>query len=204
MMQQWFLVMMTLLVLFSAVACAPAEEPPLPTLAGQQESLPLEETPIEEPAASTEADPTNTPRPSGRPTLPPTWTPQPSPTMTNTPEPVFPSPTPFIPAAGVPDACSNFVADIAGSTIEFRLGTPPTAAWTSIEGAELYRLTLAEANGRVIRDDIYLTDTQYQFDGSLFEEGRFYGWSVYPINANGDQMCFQAGLELIPFVPIGE
>jgi len=149
---------------------------------------------------------TNTPEPTptetqAPPTVPPTWTP----TFTNTPEPTatefIPTTTPLDASGGLPEACNTFAVDGVNTQVEFPIGASPIVAWTSVEGAELYRVTVSDQFGRIIKDDIYITETQYQLTPDLFELGTIYGWSVIPLDAIGDQMCFPRGLELIPFQP---
>lgn len=193
-----FLSLLLLVLLISA--CTPAEG--LPT----QMALPDDEPAIEEqPTEVIIETETPTPRPTvrARPTLPPTWTPTPAELPSSTPEPVIPVFTPFEPQNTLPSACDMFRVDFENSDSNFPIGNSPRAAWTLIEGAELYRVTIGDDLGRILRDDIYVAENSYVFDASLFELGRFYAWSVYPINAAGDQMCFQSGFDLVPFQPLG-
>jgi hypothetical protein len=85
--------------------------------------------------------------------------------------------------------------------VQFNVGRAPRVTWTAVEGAELYRLILSGPGGVIINDQIYLRETSYTFDASLFTAGQLYGWEVYPINSAGIQMCFAVGLELLPVQP---
>lgn len=185
------------------VACTPQDEP-LPTLVP---TIPLDEPtatleePTEEPAI--EEAPTQAP-PAGRATLPPTWTPLPQPTDIPTPTPLIPTITPFIPPDNIlPAACDAFDIDYDNTDIEFREGVSPRVSWFPVQGAIRYRVIVANASGLVIRDDIYLAETTYQFSADLFQFGQFYGWTVYPINTANDQMCNFVGAQLIPIRPLG-
>lgn len=131
--------------------------------------------------------------------LPPTWTFTPEPS--NTPEPtiVIPTQTPFVPAAEIPAACNTFDIVFAESTQTFQIGTSPKATWTPVTGAVRYRVEVADVNGRVVKDDIFVAETTYTFDPTLFStDSTIYTWSVYPINQAGDQMCFEVGGEMTP------
>lgn len=196
-----------LMVAFVCLLSACAQEAPLPTLAATT----VPETPTDNQTAGDNAQPTAVTEPTAtatqvtirRPTLPPTWTPVLRPTETPLPTQSIPTATPFVPRSTLPEACSTFAIDFENSTREFPVGMSPRAAWTPVEGAQAYRVRLLRTDGFVIRDDIYIEETSYVFDGRLFEEGQRYGWSVYPINSAGDQMCFERGQELVPYVPIG-
>lgn len=149
---------------------------------------------------------TNTPEPTptetqAPPTLPPTWTPTFTETVVPTETEVFPTATPLDASGGLPEACNTFAVDGVNTQVEFEIGASPIVAWTPVEGAELYRVTLSDQFGRILKDDIYIAETQYQFSPDFFELNTVYGWSVIPLDAVGDQMCFPRGLELIPFRP---
>jgi hypothetical protein len=137
-----------------------------------------------------------------RPTLPPTFTPTDRPTITPTNTPVVASSTPFSSAATPDLACANFLTIFEQSDVEFDEGTAPRATWTAMPNAELYRVSLADNSGRILRDDIYIAETTFTFASELFKAGTSYAWAVYPINARGDQMCFQIGLEMLPRTPL--
>jgi|GEM_PF-645595 len=177
---------------------------------GQEEALPTEvEFPtdvlptVDEVEAQVEEEPTETPTPVVNPTLPPTWTftPEPSetpiPTATEILETSTPLPTPKTLSA----ACNTFGADPERSTRQFVVGEAPVAAWTDVEGAELYRVFLSSFSQTLIRDDIYTDQTSFTFDPNSFELGEIYVWAVWPLDSIGDQMCFERGGELIPQRP---
>lgn len=133
-----------------------------------------------------------------RPTLPPTYTP----TFTITPSPaptdITPTATIFNPSAQLPDACENFAVVSDSSDIEFKLGTDAQIAWTAIEGATQYSITLEDDVQRVLLNNVFIAETTYTLPADLFEEGKFYGWKVYPLDVNLVQMCTHIGAELIP------
>ncbi len=126
------------LLLIAAACQAPASAPP--TLVPELTITPAPDT--------------ATDLPLQRPTLPPTWTPISLPTEIVTSSPVWPTATLFLPRSTVPATCDSFMADMQRSQIEFELGQSPSAAWTQVEGAVQYRLILASASGRIVRDDI--------------------------------------------------
>lgn len=179
-----------LMILILILAACQQEAQVLPTL--------IPSPTVPEPTATPEATatPTNAP-----PTLPPTWTPTPTETYTPSPTDVIATSTPLdVPEQGLPPACETFAVNGGITQVQFPLGASPLVAWNPVDGAELYRVTLSDASGRILKDDIYIAETQYSFAPELFERDQVYGWTVIPLDAIGDQMCFPRGLELIPFV----
>lgn len=172
---------------------------------GQEEALPTAVAfPTEiPPTATEEIIETATSTPVANPTLPPTWTftpdvtETPMPTDTEVPFTVTPLPAPDTVSA----ACDLFAADPELSTREFIIGEAPVAAWTSIEGAALYRVFLTSFSQEVIFDNLYIEETSYTFDPTIFELGENYVWAVWPLDSIGVQMCFERGLELLPKRP---
>lgn len=208
-------VVLVVILLFTA-ACTSNDGDTLPTSAALPTDDPATEVPVTEVPVEEEATPTAevllATAESLRPTLPPTFTPtvegdsqqvdetddasapQPSdPTSTPSSETSNPPPA----TSGERPACVDFAVDLQESTSTFALGTQPVAAWTAIDGAESYFLELSNQSGFVILTDIYIAETTYTFDADLFEDAQAYGWSVYPLDANGDQMCFTRGSEMV-------
>jgi hypothetical protein len=188
-----------LIVLLGALAACNAQPTPvLPTLI---------------PTSTNPPDPTDTEVPTQGPTrevatfsLPPTWTPTVIPTET----PIPATPTQQIVATMVPvtplDVCSNFAVDFSNSTTSFPANTEPVVAWTAIQGASLYRVTLFAPDNLgnlVALFDGYTDQTSYTFTQALytFEVGTQYGWEVYPVDNQNQQMCTSRGGELAPFTP---
>ena len=175
---------------FLVGACSQAEA--LPTAV----SFPTEVPPTETP----DITPTFTSTPAPVSTLPPTWTftPEvtdtPIPTNTEVPATVTPLPAPET----VESVCDTFQADPGLSTRQFIIGESPVAAWTPVEGAVLYRVFLSNFSLQTIKDDIYTDHTSWTFDPNSFELGENYVWAVWPLDAIGDQMCFERGGELLP------
>lgn len=187
---------------FALAVCAVAflaacnNTPPLPTLAPTIASTaqPL----VAATTVPTEAvTATNTRGPRE---LPPTWTPTPPPSITPSPTEVIPTQTPFnVPNAGLPPECTGFDIIFAESTQTFQIGTAPTVTWKPVSGAVRYRVALNDINTRIVKDNIFIAETTYTFDPSLFStNSQLYTWSVYPINQAGDQMCFDVGGEMTP------
>lgn len=188
---------MAVLVLVSACNTT-TDESALPTLLVTQQQINTT-APSSEPTSSPTQGPTATLR--VRPTLPPTWTLTPTLSPTPTATLVVPTRTPVVIQNTLPPACSTFDAVFAESDVQFNVGQSPRVTWTAVEGAELYRLILSGPGGVIINDQIYLRETTYTFEASLFTAGQLYGWEVYPINPAGIQMCFAVGLELLPIQP---
>lgn len=178
-------------------ACSPSTNQTLPTLfptPGQDSQT--AETPVQATAEATQP-------PGARATLPPTWTPAPDSggsadngASTPTPESLNPPgepPTEFATLV----VCGTFVADRGQSTSTFITGNAPQVFWTKVETAFRYRLRLLDDTGTEIFVDFPL-DTTYTFQADLFEQGKVYGWSVYPEDSLGQQMCGERGAELFP------
>lgn len=157
------------------------------------------------PTATTGEAATQPPPPTAlpRPTLPPTWTPAPE--VTNTPPPtpdlanggaVLPQETPVI-APTLPEACNSFGPDPNRTVRTYKSGQDTTVYWVPVEGAEYYSVSLTDENDEIIFTD-YTADTSYTFSADLIEDGKLYGWQVYPINPLGQQMCLTRGAELFP------
>jgi len=194
------LFIVTLLVL-TVAACAPDNA--LPTAVELPTNIP-DITPTQEIGAEAAPAESPTPRPTRvRPTLPPPFTATPTPTETPTPTPDGPAATPVAPAAAEPlPVCDSFAVDFSESSLQFPIETQPRAAWTPVEGATSYWVRLSDDTGRLLRDDIFIAETFYDFDEDLFELGRVYAWTVAPRDAAGIQMCFAVGSEFQPFQPL--
>lgn len=186
--------MLFLSMVFLVSACGQSED--LPTAIVLPTSPPTDE--VEE--VQSVEEPTATATPIVAPTLPPTWTftPDYSPTPLPTNTEIPPTETPLPAPDTVSPACDDFAADATLSTREFVIGEAPTAAWTSVEGAVLYRVFLYTFSSKVMRDDIYTDQTSWTFNPDEFELGENYIWAVWPLDAIGDQMCFERGLEMLP------
>ena len=194
-------ILQLIVIMLLVSACGGGEDEPLPTAI----QLPTDVSPTVEEVDGQTAEETPTVEPTrvSNPTLPPTWTftPEPSETPIPTATEVVDTPTPFPTPRTVSIACDTFAADLEVSTREFIPGEAPVAAWTPVEGAELYRVFLSTRTNKMIRNDIYTAETSFTFDPNSFEFGEFYLWAVWPLDAIGDQMCFERGGELIPLRP---
>ncbi len=178
------------IILVLAAGCQ-SQDAPLPTL--MPTALP------ELPTATAVVEPTvPTTPPIERPTLPPTWTPSPDPSIIT----ATPTPDTGLMATEIPrslptlEVCAPFRVDRSRYSATFTLGSAPQVAWTPVETAQSYRVTLIDEFGRELFTD-YTLDTVYIFRADLFERGKRYGWEVYPIDVIGQQMCLQRGDELI-------
>lgn len=181
------IILITILIVLAG--CAP-EETSLPTLipASNQDAATQEVT--------TEAA-TPTPLPRERPTLPPTWTPVPSPT--EIPLEVQQAETQAQETLSAPPTllavCDGFGEDRERNVRSLTLGESVQVAWTPVQGAVQYSITLVDQTAEALFTD-YTAETGYTFRAELFEARAMYGWEVYPIDALGQQMCLSRGAEL--------
>lgn len=171
-------------------ACGGSEEEPLPTLA------PVEPTPTQEEIVEEAATPLPTATAFVRATLPPTWTPTPSPTPTSAADGggtgSRETATPFVPATLNP-ACGTFGPDRAEMDTEFAVGDSPRIAWTGVDGAALYRVTITNETGFVVFDGLVEDATFLDVNPDVFAQVGPYGWDVIPLDPFGIQMCFGRG-----------
>lgn len=178
--------------LFALFGCGQQPAAPLPTL------MP---TALPDAVETSTGVPTEPPTsaPLVRATLPPTWTPSPAPTQ------AVPTEIPLIEdtAASVPAekptlvACGPFREDRTRYNTTFTFGTNPVVAWVAASDAPSYRVNLIDELGEELFAD-YTADITFTFGADLFERGKRYGWSVYPMDALGQQMCISVGGELFP------
>lgn len=194
-------ILQLIVIILLVSACGGGNDEPLPTAV----EFPTDVSPTVEDveAQADEVTPTEEPTRVSNPTLPPTWTytPEPSETPIPTATEIVDTATPYPTPRTVSVACDTFSADPERATREFFPGEAPVAAWTAVDGAELYRVFLSTRTNRVIRNDIYTAETSFTFDPNSFEFGEFYLWAVWPLDSIGDQMCFERGGELIPLRP---
>lgn len=186
-----------LIVCVLIAACDSGAQPQaLPTLVPDSLATPTD-------APTTESI-TETAQPSAtlfvRRTLPPTWTPVDTDTPEPTSTPRIDTPAPTV-LNEVPSECNNFTVDTVNSQTTFALGAAPKISWTPVSGAVRYWIIVSDTIGNVLRNDIYVAETSYNLPPELFELGKFYGWTVAPIDSVGQQMCYEVGAELIPFQP---
>ncbi|MEO8608983.1 MAG: hypothetical protein ABI690_13930 [Chloroflexota bacterium] len=148
------------------------------------------------PATATQpATAASTEPPLVRSTLPPTWTVSPVPTDV---------PTATIDAAAQAQlvkptlaVCGGFAADREHSMNTFTAGSPVQVFWTAVDTAARYRIALHDDNGTELFVD-YALEPNYTFSADLFQRGKRYSWSVWPEDANNQQMCFDRGDEILP------
>jgi hypothetical protein len=190
------LVMIALLL----AACGTQSSETLPTLMPTPGGAVATDTPMQ----ATEPP---TPEPLIRPTLPPTWTPESGVGGgdQSSSDSGLPTPTPESlnqPPQGATDiptlvVCGTFVADRNRSTSTFTTGAQPQIFWSNVETAFRYRIRLLDSTGAQLFEDFSL-EPSYTFPANLFEKGKVYGWSVYPEDSLGQQMCSERGAELLP------
>lgn len=179
------------LSLFVLVGCGQQTAAPLPTL------MPTA-LPVDAPTATVIPTQPPTSAPIVRVTLPPTWTPSPAPVEQ------LPTETPIVNQdVSIPtekptlEACGPFREDRSRYNPQFRAGSDVTVAWVPATGASSYRVNVIDETGEEFFAD-YTADSSYVFKADLFARGKRYGWSVYPMDSLGQQMCISVGGELFP------
>jgi hypothetical protein len=194
-MRKQSLFVVALIVLITAAACDSQIQPTAPPPSPTEEVTPA---------------PSATPLELRRPTLPPTWTPSPDPNgaqvqattdtqsanvQTTAVQQVTQVPA-FIPATPL-EVCATLGEDRERNKRTFVIGESPQVFWIPVQGAASYSISLIDETGTVIHTD-YTTEPTFTFDSTLFQQGKLYGWEVYPIDAIGQQMCLGRGAELFP------
>lgn len=134
--------------------------------------------------------PTRTPLPDVRPTLPPTWTP--TPTATALPPTETPTPIPIVQIIDPDPACDSFGPNVTESDEAFTLGESPRIAWREIAGAQVYRVRIVDEELTQIYSSL-VRGGAFNVPPEIFLTRSRYGWSVEPINNNGEQMCQAIG-----------
>lgn len=196
MQKRWLFILMILLG--ALAACNAQPTPVLPTLI---------------PTSTDAPEPSATVPPTEGPTqlvatfeLPPTWTPTTEASATS----IAASPTRQDAATAVQitplNVCSSFAVDFDRSVTTFASNTEPVVAWTVVQGAQIYRVTLFGPDnfGNLVSlFDGFTEDDHYTITRDLytFEVGKQYGWEVYPVDNLNQQMCTSRGGELSPFTP---
>lgn len=188
-----------LVLVLVMAACAP-EAQVLPT------TIPVSPTDEATP------EPTVTPLNLQRATLPPTWTPSPAangevqsqvttdPAAQGTPaQQITQAPT-FLPATPL-EVCAALGEDRTRNKRTFKLGESPQVFWIPVQGAASYSISLIDETGTIVHTD-YTAEPTFTFDATLFEQGKLYGWEVFPIDGIGQQMCLGRGAELFPEDPL--
>ncbi len=196
-MRKYWIVVFVVCLAFLLVACNPEGEAPLPTLIPTLAAPPTQPPTIAPPIID------DTPVPDSSPTqqisneLPPTWTP----TFTAMPSPLPASPTAEATFANpeLPETCDTFGIDLSRSQRTFPLGASPFVAWIPADNTQYYRVWVTDEFGMELSVE-YIAETEFNFPAELFQEGRRYGWNVYPVDEFGDQMCYRRGGELVPFL----
>lgn len=128
--------------------------------------------------------------------FPPTWTPAQPPT--STPQVASGSPFPTLPPAptwtALPEYCYELT--VIGGDTEMRVNTRITLRWTPISGFSDY-LVLVYYPGGVLAHQQLVKGTEYTVPGEIFGSAGVYGWEIWPINEQGERVCFPAGGEIV-------
>lgn len=149
------------------------------------------------------ASPTFTATPAGAATdrpgstpLPPTWTPGRQPTVTPiyTPTAVPPTLGPAATWTPLPDYCSEL--QISSEDSRIRTGTSVAVSWTPISGYNTYQLNVYNPSGQ-LAFQATVTGNSFTLPGSIFVNAGGYGWEVWPLNAQGERICYPAGRDII-------
>jgi hypothetical protein len=172
----------------------------------QATSTPSPLPPIPAVSATANAEIAASPTPILRATLPPAWTesaathlPSASPTLTLTPSATLDLTNPAIMSRPTLEVCGSFGEDLERNATNFPIGSSPQVYWTRVEGAELYAVTLFNAEFVTLFSG-FTPETSFVFDGELFELGGIYTWEVRPLNGLGVQLCISRGALLIPVI----
>lgn len=182
------LILLTIVMMFLAACGGQTDNQVLPTVAP---------TDADAVAATATEPPTVAPTqpPLERPTLPPTWTVSPVPTDVPTATLDLTAQAQLVkPTLAV---CGGFAADREHSMNTYNFGSPVQVFWTPVATAARYRISLQDDTGAELFMD-YVLEANYTFRADLFERGKRYSWSVYPEDAQNQQMCFERGDEILP------
>jgi hypothetical protein len=136
-----------------------------------------------------------TERPGGG-TLPPTWTPGRKPTITPRVPPTAVPPTLGPAATWTPQPDWCYALQITSEDSHIRINTPVDVSWTPIPGYDTYQLNVYNPSGALALQEV-VTGTSYTLPGKIFINAGGYGWEVWPLNAQGERICFSAGRDII-------
>ncbi|HEX2909107.1 MAG TPA: hypothetical protein VHO69_19695 [Phototrophicaceae bacterium] len=188
-----------LLVVFGVFFLAGCGQQPAQVVPTLMPTLPPAELPTQTPPPTLALTPT----PFVRATLPPTWTPaaaEATDSITAVTEvPPAADNNGVQSPAGKPtlEVCGPFGVNTTAFDPTFRVGNAVTVVWLPVNTAASYRINLIDDTETELFVG-YTAETTFTFQADLFERGKRYGWSVYPMDALGQQMCFSVGNELFP------
>jgi len=136
-----------------------------------------------------------TERPGGG-ALPPPWTPGRKPTITSvyTLTPVPPTLGPAATWTPQPEWC--YALQITSEDLHIRTNTPVDVSWTPIPGYDTYQLNVYNPSGGLAFQQA-VTGTSYTLPGKIFINAGGYGWEVWPLNEQGQRICFSAGRDIV-------
>ena len=130
---------------------------------------------------------------------PPTWTPGRRPTVTARPTlPPTPGGVPTLPPAPTWTAQPDYCRELMVLTPEIEIGAqqPVEVSWQPIPQFSLYQLEVRHPGGGIIFSEPVAGST-FTLPGSLFTYASVYGWDVWPLDDNGNKVCFPASGEII-------
>ncbi|MBN1202337.1 MAG: hypothetical protein JXJ20_10820 [Anaerolineae bacterium] len=152
---------------------------------------------------ATEAEPV-----TGGQVLPPTWTPWSRPTVTPLPTSALgdnglndggslsiSSPVPQAPTwTPLPDYCNEL--NPRGEDPEIYIGEAATIKWDPIASVPMYLVEVRQPGGGIVLNE-YTEGASMTISSETFEARGVYGWQVWPVDANGMQICFPISGEII-------
>ena len=131
--------------------------------------------------------------------FPPTWTPGPPPTVTPLYSPT-PTGTPFptLPPAPTQTAQPDYCYDLQPvvGELETRAEVGVTLRWTPIERYTRYLVIVRHPGGGVIYTETAEGST-HDVPGDLFNTAGAYGWELWPLDGDGNRVCFPVSGEII-------
>ncbi len=136
-----------------------------------------------------------TERPGGA-TLPPTWTPGRKPTITPLVPPTRVPPTLGPAATWTPQPEWCYELQITSEDAHIRRNTPVGISWTPIAGYGSYQLNVYNPSGMLALQEV-VNGTSYTLPASIFTSTGGYGWEVWPLNDQGERICFPAGRDIV-------
>ncbi len=137
-----------------------------------------------------------TERPGGGAALPPTWTPGTRPTITPRYTPTELPPTlPLAPTwTAQPEYCSQL--QITSPDTRITVGQSVQVSWIPIPQISTYALDVRIPSGDIAYQE-NVTGSSATLPGSIFTLAGGYSWEVWPLDANGQKICYPASRDII-------
>lgn len=94
-------------------------------------------------------------------------------------------------------ACADFNIDDERTAYTVNRQADTQVAWTAVEGARAYRITLYDVERNTVYTAI-IGETEFNFGPTLFKPFERYFWEVRPFDLEGVQLCAAKGALLVP------